>query len=681
MPTRTRGWGVTEPARLPGLPPDDNEQVDVRVHKLKLVSALGKAGVNVNVTDILTDGKLEDSMVGAPQFTLDLLDRDFRVLKSGVFGQKVDVDLDHVPFRLVEVSVTDTDRLELLFEHKIVNLLRGHKSPLKAVRGTTTRAQFVERLLREITSDMPVNFISPQEDVVQPIGAAKASGRTLKVKKLSGTTLNVVTQAGRQPGFGVQSLVIRQFDGGALHLGPGELGNAATVLGVAKQLNAPAKAVLALVEACIVEAPGFANSGIAVDHTSTGILQLLSSTAAGLGISALDVAACANAFLTKGFYGHGGAITQALRNPGLSAGTIAQNTQGSGFPSRYDAVQGSALNVIRAWAGGTGFSASAFSSFASAGRTTLTTLPYEFSRGQPGQPEDSWTCMQRLASEVNWRCFVAGRHNVYFVTDDDLLVTQTKYTIAPGDQGVGKLTFHAEVGGRTILRKGRRQPKPSDALLDVRVDRWSAPPGTVVTLEDYGPGDGDWLVADIQRPLFDATGQITLAAPQKALPEPAPQTKTTTIPGTAGSGTVPNLNITGLSTSSNPIDRVFAAAAVITRRHLPYGPGGHGLNWPAAANASNMDCSSSTSAALWMAGLFNGFSGPIVSGEFGRWGVPGRGRQMTIWWNGGHVFVEFYGKAAARFDTVPGGGPQLRYDTGLYGFESSGFNAQHLAGF
>lgn len=675
------GWGVSETARLPNLPAEDNEQVDVRIEKLKLVSTLKKGGIDVDVTDVLTDGHLEDSMTGAPQFTLDLLDRGFSALQSGVFGQKVDIELDTVPFRLVEVSVVDQDRLELLFEHKIVALLREHSAPLKAARGTTTRAQFVERLVREITNDMAVTFVSPQDDVVQPVGATKATGRTIKAKKLAGTSLNSVVQSPRQPGFGIQSLTIRQFDGGALPLGPAELNNAAIVLGVAKQLNAPAKAVLALVEACIVEAPGFRNSGVATDHTSTGILQLLSSTAAGLGISALDVAACANAFLTKGFYSHGGAIAQANANPGQSAGTIAQNTQGSAFPTRYDQVQASALLVIKDWSGAAGFSASALSQFGTAATSITTNVPYEFSRGQPGQPEDSWTCMQRLASEVYWRCFVAGRHNLYFLTDDDLLATQSTYKISPGDLGVGKLTFHAEVGGRTILRKGRRQPKPSDALLEVRIDRWGAPPGSVITLENYGPGDGDWLVGDIQRPLFDAAGSITLVAPQKALSEPAPQTTTTTIPGTSGVTTVPTLG-GGASNSSNPIDRVYAAAAAMAATHVPYGPTGHTGAWASAVRAGTQDCSSSSSIVLYQAGLMNNFPGPLVSGDFGQWGVPGRGTQMTVWYNAGHMFIEWYGRPAKRFDTVGGGnGPAMRYDTGLYGFEQSGFNARHWPGF
>lgn len=685
MPTFTKGtpgWGVTETAKIPGLPRADDEQIDVSIRKLKLVGELHQAGIDVDVTQVITDGKLEDSMSGAPQFTLNILDRDYAALQSGVFGQKVDIELDAVPFRLVEVSVTDVEMLELLFEHKLVNLLREHRSPLKANRGTTTRAQFVERLLREITNDMAVTFVSPQEDQVQPIGSAKASGRTLKAKKLSGTTLNSLNQAARQPGFGTHSLNVRSWDGSTLHLGPIELGNMGTVLGVCKQLNAPAKAVLAAVEACIVE-DNCRNSSVATDHTSTGILQVLASTARGLGVDPLDVAGVTNAFLTKGFTGSGSAISLARTNPGRSAGWIAQSVQGSAYGSRYDAAQSGALAIIRAWAGGTGFASSAFSSFASAGRTIVTNVPYEFSRGQPGQKEDSWTCMQRLATEVNWRCFVAGRNSLYFVTDDDLLVTQSKYTIGPGDQGVVKFTMHAEVGGRTILRKGKRQPKPSEILIDVRIDRWAAPPGSVATIEDYGVGDGDWLVFDIQRALFDAAGQVTLHAPQTALPEPAPQTKTTSIPGTAGAGSVPGLGA-GLSGSSNPVTRVYVASQAMSARHLPYGAAGHTGNWATALRAPSQDCSSSVSIVLYQAGLMNSYPGPIVSGDFLSWGAAGKGSQMTVWvlpgsGPNGHVFIEFYGRPAQRFDTVGGGnGPQIRF--GLNSWEATGFAARHFPG-
>jgi hypothetical protein len=52
------------------------------------------------------------------------------------------------------------------------------------------------------------------------------------------------------------------------------------------------------------------------------------------------------------------------------------------------------------------------------------------------------------------------------------------------------------------------------------MDRWAAPPGTVIELADYGPFDGRWLVDSTSRPIFDSLGEVNLRQPQKALPEP-----------------------------------------------------------------------------------------------------------------------------------------------------------------
>jgi hypothetical protein len=84
----------------------------------------------------------------------------------------------------------------------------------------------------------------------------------------------------------------------------------------------------------------------------------------------------------------------------------------------------------------------------------------------------------------------------------------------------------------------------------------------------------------------------------------------------------------------------------------------------------------------------NNFPGPIASGGFSAWGAAGRGTQMTVWYNAGHIFIEFYGRPAKRFDTVPGGsggdGPHLRFtapgDSGDT-WENSGFIPKHWPGF
>jgi hypothetical protein len=138
---------------------------------------------------------------------------------------------------------------------------------------------------------------------------------------------------------------------------------------------------------------------------------------------------------------------------------------------------------------------------------------------------------------------------------------------------------------------------------------------------------------------------------------------------------------------------VYAAAQAMDRQNLPYGPAGHTGNWATAVRAPNQDCSSAVSIVLYQAGLMPGYAGPIVSSEFANWGQPGRGSQMTVWYipgalgGNGHVFIEFYGRPAQRFDTVSGGsggsGPHLRFTAvgsahDLY--ESVGFAARHAPG-
>ena len=112
---------------------------------------------------------------------------------------------------------------------------------------------------------------------------------------------------------------------------------------VAKKLSTSKTATLALGMA------GYAESGmqdLSYGHSSSqGALQLLASTAAGLGVSPHDEGAIASLFFNQGFYGKGGA--NSLAAAGLPAHLVAQNVQGSAFSdgSNYAAQTGPA----KAW--------------------------------------------------------------------------------------------------------------------------------------------------------------------------------------------------------------------------------------------------------------------------------------------------------------------------------------------
>lgn len=647
--------------------PTDDETPDVTITKLRLASVLKSGGIDVDPTKIITDGSVEDSTTGAPQLTLDLLDRDLALMRSGIFADPVDVTIDGVPFRCVEPSLTAVDTVELLFEHKLVNVLRQFKSPLKAARASVTRAQFVEVLLREAAKVFgPITLVCPEISKQQPVAGKKKTGRSLKSKTLGGTTIHNV----RDSGFGVSHLSIRHWTGATVTLGPSQLKNAATVMQVCAQLgqSATAKATEAVMCACIVEPSAPFENTVGGDGGSSGILQWVGKSFANDVVQSIT-----HALQDPGATGRGGMISLAQKNPGWSPGQVAQAEQGSAFGSRYDQALTGARQVIAAFTNAGGFTATGIN-FGAANDTQ-----FEFSRGQPGQTEDSWACIQRLATEVNWRTFIVGRNTVYFVTDDDLLAAETTYKLTPESKGVANLTYQIEMGGRTIRVHGRRQPKPNEMQLEARFDRWAAPPGGVIELGDYGPGDGRWIVIDATRPLFDTSGTISLQSPQQPLPEPAADTSSSAIVGGSSSGVI---------ASGDAVDKIYAASQAIDRRNLPYiFGGGHTGSWASAVRAAGLDCSSSVSIVLWQAGLMQGFAGPIVSGDFSRWGQPGRGSEFTVWYTSGHVFIEFYGRPAKRFDTVPGGsggnGPHLRFTApGAPGdtWEATGFAARHWPG-
>jgi hypothetical protein len=98
---------------------------------------------------------------------------------------------------------------------------------------------------------------------------------------------------------------------------------------------------------------GFAESGmqdLGYGHsTSQGSLQLLSSTASGMGIDPHNEGQVASAFYLEGFYGRGGANVNALK--GLEAHMVAQSVQGSAFSdgSNYLAQSGPARQWMSAY--------------------------------------------------------------------------------------------------------------------------------------------------------------------------------------------------------------------------------------------------------------------------------------------------------------------------------------------
>jgi cell wall-associated NlpC family hydrolase len=122
------------------------------------------------------------------------------------------------------------------------------------------------------------------------------------------------------------------------------------------------------------------------------------------------------------------------------------------------------------------------------------------------------------------------------------------------------------------------------------------------------------------------------------------------------------------------VKRMIAAGNGIQSLPYTYG-GGHD---PGFTPSPGLDCSSTVSWVLHRAGVLKA---PMASGQFARWGRPGRGKWVTVYSNAGHAFVVIAGQ---RLDTSPAGsqlnderGPRWR---GSRPRSTAGFVATHPPG-
>ena len=114
------------------------------------------------------------------------------------------------------------------------------------------------------------------------------------------------------------------------------------------------------------------------------------------------------------------------------------------------------------------------------------------------------------------------------------------------------------------------------------------------------------------------------------------------------------------------VKRVILAGNAIAKFPYKWG-GGHG-----AWRDNGYDCSGSVSFALAAAGLLNR---PLTSGLFMRYGDSGPGEWITIYANGGHVFMVV---AGLRFDTSGQGRAGTRWQQAPRSV--SGFAVRHIPG-
>lgn len=141
----------------------------------------------------------------------------------------------------------------------------------------------------------------------------------------------------------------------------------------------------------------------------------------------------------------------------------------------------------------------------------------------------------------------------------------------------------------------------------------------------------------------------------------------TTPVGVPGETAVLNPDGTATAPASAPlaVQQIIAAGNEIASKPYRYG-GGHTLKW----KDTGYDCSGSVSYALHGAGLLDS---PLPSGNFETWGDAGPGQWVTLYANGGHMYMVV---AGLRFDTS--GAKPSRWQTAMR--SNKGFVVRHPTG-
>lgn len=133
-------------------------------------------------------------------------------------------------------------------------------------------------------------------------------------------------------------------------------------------------------------------------------------------------------------------------------------------------------------------------------------------RGTSDNPqEDTWSCLVRLAQDVQYRCFSDGT-SVLFGPDSWLFSLPTVMTIREFTGGVDYIDVQDWDVGKPL----------AECDVSTYCDTWHGDVGAIIAVQGLGPASTRWMVAGIQRDLFHTPITVRMITPQPALPEPKP---------------------------------------------------------------------------------------------------------------------------------------------------------------
>lgn len=637
---------------------------------------LGNAWLEYNITERAIAASVQSTITGASVVSIDVHDPNLKLLNSGLLQQRCRIRFGGFVFELVRVKLTGYV-LTLEFEDAVVAELRSvARSTFKTWRpGSISLIGVVRWVLSEKVKGraLPgVRLYAPDD----PGGGAATT-----ISQSAQSLPAVVGAQKREPGLAKKEITVRGVPADSE-----QLDNTNVVL---KTIYAyqprptTAELVMAVMtintESSAVNNPGGSGG-------SAGLFQQLASSYPGLDRT--DRVAATKAFFNdlRKITGTPAGSAPAYQGTPLYALIQAVQRSGAGAASNgaanYGPQEGEAKATVQAFLAAEGGDASASGGALGPNVPDLTGAksgkPKTYHRGQKHTPEDSWSMLQRMAGEVNYRCFVVG-DILYFLNDKRLLGSESRLSLNRGTEGVAQLDFDIDVGQRV-----------NKVTLVIDVKAWSTPPGSVISLHDVGPASGDWLVdtvsADLKKPSWLS---ITLTRPRVPLKETGdiPDVGTGLIGTTLATGAVlPSSAV--FSSKVNPLSGAVSAPntgaagdvgyPLSTRGKLigvPYS-GTHGKAFNVAGGSDNWESENAvdlgTPTGTPVLAVDHGTIGP----EIGSLGAGGRFAGLRV-----HLVTsdnEFYYAHLSRLDVQAGQFVAAGTQLGLSG-EADGVQHLHFA--
>src|SRR5215208_6466891 len=212
---------------------------------------------------------------------------------------------------------------------------------------------------------------------------------------------------------------------------------------------------------------------------------------------------------------------------------------------------------------------------------------------------------------------------------------------------VAKLQRYLREAGHRVARDGEFGPRTRRALRATETELELRADGVATTREQRA------ILRAVKAPSSGGAAYVAPPPPEKV------------VPGAKGTVTADGFAVPPESAPENVKDVITAGNAIAT---TPYKWGGGHAKW----DDTGYDCSGSVSYALHGGGLLDS---ALVSGDFARWGQEGNGRWITIYANGGHVYMVV---AGMRFDTSARSQSSSRWT--MQQRPSDGFSITHPKG-